>query len=293
MLSYRHAFHAGNHADVLKHFVEVSVLDYLLGKDKPLCYIDTHAGPGMYDLTRGYATQNEEFRSGIAKLWNATSLPAPLSRYVDCVRSLNADDRLAVYPGSPAIARQLLRADDRLALFELHPSDFTLLQDWKGRDKRILLQQSSGFDGLIAQLPPREKRALVLIDPPYEIKQDYELVVNVLRNALKRFATGVYMIWYPLLARNEVARMQNALRSLPELKWLNAELTISATKDSGMFGSGVFVVNPPWPLHSQLQQCLPILVSELGVSELGVSELDVSALSEDNQAGFILETHGL
>jgi len=289
MLSYRHAFHAGNHADVLKHFVEVSVLDYLLSKDKPLCYIDTHAGPGMYDLTRGYATQNQEFRSGIAKLWNATSLPAPLARYIDCIRSLNADDTLAVYPGSPAIARQLLRTGDRLALFELHPSDFALLQDWKGSDRRIHLQQGNGFEGLIAQLPPREKRALVLIDPPYEIKQDYELVVNVLRNALRRFATGVYVIWYPLLARNEVARMQKALRSWPELKWLNAELTVSAAKDGGMFGSGVFVVNPPWPLHSQLQQCLPILVSKIGVSTIGVSAL----AGEDNQAGFMLETHGI
>jgi 23S rRNA (adenine2030-N6)-methyltransferase len=278
MLSYRHAFHAGNHADVLKHFVEVSVLDYLLGKDKPLCYIDTHAGPGMYDLTRGYAAQNEEFRSGIARLWNAASLPAPLARYVDCIRAMNCDGQLSVYPGSPAIARQLLRADDRLTLFELHPADFALLESWKGSDRRIRLQQGNGFEGLIAQLPPRERRALVLIDPPYEVKQDYESVVSGLREALKRFATGVYVIWYPLLARNEVARMQKALRALPELKWLNAELSVGAAKDSGMFGSGVFVVNPPWPLLTQLQQCLPVLAAELG---------------EDGEAGYRLETQAV
>jgi 23S rRNA (adenine2030-N6)-methyltransferase len=278
MLSYRHAFHAGNHADVLKHFVEVSVLDYLLGKDKPLRYIDTHAGPGMYDLTSGYAAQNEEFRSGIARLWNAQSLPAPLSRYVDCIRTLNADGKLAAYPGSPAIARSLLRADDRLALFELHPSDFALLDSWASNDKRIRLQQTSGFEGLIAQLPPRERRALVLIDPPYEVKQDYESVVDMLRSALKRFANGVYVIWYPLLARGDVARMKLALRNLPELRWINAELRITAASDSGMFGSGVFVVNPPWPLQDQLQQCLPVMVSALG---------------DDSDAGFALDAHGI
>jgi 23S rRNA (adenine2030-N6)-methyltransferase len=269
MLSYRHAFHAGNHADVLKHFVEVSVLDYLIGKDKPLCYIDTHSGPGMYDLTGGYAAQNEEFRSGITRLWNTVSLPEPLSRYVDCVRAVNGDGRLALYPGSPAIARNLLRAHDRLALFELHPTDFTLLDQWTGGDPRIKVQQSSGFEGLIALLPPRERRALVMIDPPYELKQDYEQVVDILRKALKRFATGVYVIWYPLLARSEIARMTQALKGQPELRWINAELRVTAAGSSGMYGSGVFVVNPPWPLQAQLQQCLPVLVEILGNKDAG------------------------
>jgi 23S rRNA (adenine2030-N6)-methyltransferase len=264
MLSYRHAFHAGNHADVLKHFVEVSVLDYLLGKDKPLCYIDTHAGPGMYDLTAGYAAQNEEFNSGIARLWQEPSLPAPLQRYVDCVRALNPDGSLGVYPGSPALARQLLRGSDRLSLFELHPSDFGLLQQWAHGDRRIQLQQRNGFEGLIAALPPRERRGLVLIDPPYEVKQDYQLIVSTLNNALKRFATGVYMIWYPLLARDDVARMTRAVRALSQLRWLNAELNVSAVTEKGMYGSGVFVVNPPWPLQAQLQECLPVLASVLG-----------------------------
>lgn len=269
MLSYRHAFHAGNHADVLKHFVEVSVLDYLIGKDKPLCYIDTHAGPGMYDLTSGYAAQNEEFRSGIARLWNTAALPEPLSRYVDCVRAVNGDGELALYPGSPAIACKLLRADDRLALFELHPTDFALLDQWAGGDRRIRVQQSGGFEGLIALLPPRERRALVMIDPPYEIKQDYEQVVDTLRKALKRFATGVYVIWYPLLARGEIARMTHTLKGLPELRWLNAELRVATAGSGGMYGSGVFVINPPWPLQAQLQQCLPVLVELLGNGDAG------------------------
>jgi 23S rRNA (adenine2030-N6)-methyltransferase len=278
MLSYRHAFHAGNHADVLKHVVEVSVLDYLTGKGKPLCYIDTHAGPGMYDLTQGYATRNEEFRSGITRLWGATSLPEPLQRYVDCVRAFNDNELLSLYPGSPAIARKLLRADDRLALFELHPGDFVLLDSWAGIDRRVRTQQTNGFEGLIALLPPQERRALVMIDPPYEIKQDYEQVVDILRKALKRFATGVYVIWYPLLARGEVGRMKQALKGVPELRWISAELKVSAASSNGMYGSGVFVVNPPWPLHAQLQQCLPVLVSTLG---------------DDNEAGFELDAHGI
>lgn len=299
MLSYRHAFHAGNHADVLKHLVEVLTLDYLIGKDKPLCYIDTHAGPGMYDLTQGYAAQNEEFRSGITRLWHAGSLPDALTHYVDCVRSLNlggnrAGADLALYPGSPAIARALLRDIDRLCLFELHPNDFVLLQRWATGDRRIQVRNDSGFEGLISVLPPREKRALVLIDPPYEVKHDYAAVVTMLRSALKRFATGVYVIWYPLLDRGEVGRMTRELRALPDLRWINAELMVEKPAATGMYGSGVFIVNPPWPLLAQLQQCLPVLATLLNNDHVGNGAAGSNQkLGSGQTPGFSLDSQGL
>lgn len=264
MLSYRHAFHAGNHADVLKHLTLVCTLDYLLRKDKPLCYIDTHAGPGLYQLNTGHAAQNEEFRSGIGKLWHAPALTPALARYVDCIRGCNDGNELVFYPGSPALAQNLLRAHDSLRLFELHPGDIELLQQLCDGDRRVRAQHSSGFDGLIALLPPRERRGLILIDPPYEIKQDYDTVVATLKGALKRFATGVYIVWYPLLSRSEVGRLQRSLRALPDTRWLNAELQIGTPTPQGMFGSGVFVINPPWPLVQQLQEALVVLKELLG-----------------------------
>lgn len=277
MLSYRHAFHAGNHADVLKHFTQVCVLDYMLQKDKALCYIDTHAGPGLYQLTRGFAAQNAEFETGIAKLWQQKNLPSALQRYVDCVRTFNHDETLAFYPGSPAIAKALLREHDSLRLFELHPGDFELLQRYCEGDRRIRVQRSSGFEGLISLLPPRERRALILIDPPYEIKQDYDTVVTSIKGALKRFATGTYVIWYPLLARSELARMLKSLRAFTDIRWLNAELQIAPAAAQGMYGSGVFVINPPWPLAAQLAEALDAIKPLLGREE----------------GNSMLQTHGL
>ena len=170
MLSYRHAFHAGNHADVLKHLVEVLILQYLVQKkDKPLRYIDTHAGPGIYALQRSFASKNREFDSGIARLWGRSDLPPPLEHYVNMVRSFNPSSELLHYPGSPAIAASILGAAHRLQLFELHPDDVSRLDDWVGRDRRIKVQQADGFSALKAILPPPERRALVLIDPPYEV----------------------------------------------------------------------------------------------------------------------------
>jgi len=272
MLSYRHAFHAGNHADVLKHFIEVQLLRYLAQKDKPFWYIDTHAGAGCYALDSGYATQNAEFDSGIARLWQRDDLPAPLAEYVELVKQFNTDGQLKLYPGSPLVALQLLRAQDRMRLFELHPADSEMLQEnFAGHDTQVLVQAADGFGALKALLPPPPRRALVLIDPPYEEKQDYRRVIAALREGLKRFANGVYAVWYPQLQRAEAQQLPEQLRQLPVKSWLHVALSVQAPSADGfgMHGSGMFVLNPPWTLHGTLQEVMPYLANVLGQSGEG------------------------
>lgn len=263
MLSYRHAFHAGNHADVLKHLCLVLTLEHLLKKDKPLCFIDTHAGPGVCALNEGPAILNSEHEQGISQLIEARDLPEPLDRYVELIRLFNTDDLLSIYPGSPAIARQLLVAHSRMELCELHPDDFQRLQAWAGRTRRMRVTQEDGFRRLKALLPPVERRALVLIDPPYEVKQDYTVVVTAIEGALRRFATGVFMLWYPLLQRPEIPGMLRGLRDLPA-RQLQVELKVRAPDSGGMYGSGMSIFNPPFQLADQLKACEPALVQHLG-----------------------------
>jgi 23S rRNA (adenine2030-N6)-methyltransferase len=286
MLSYRHAFHAGNHADVLKHLVLVQALDYLASKDKPFWYIDTHAGAGRYELDAPAALKTAEFRGGIGRLWAGATpakvqlpaaWPAAIERYLEQVRALNPDGRLLHYPGSPQIARQLLRAQDRLRLFELHSSDLKLLDGWLGAsDKRCTVTAGDGLAALKALLPPPPRRALVLIDPSYEVKDDYRQVATALGDALHRFASGVYLVWYPLLARADAARLPAALRRQVSGDWLDVTLSVRgpAADGLGMHGSGMFVANPPWTLPEALRAAMPVLVKLLG---------------EDAQAGFTLQ----
>ena len=277
MLSYRHAFHAGNHADVLKHFVEVQLLQYLVQKDKPFWYIDTHAGAGCYELEHGYAAQNAEYESGIARLWDRDDLPAALADYVALVKGINPDGQMKLYPGSPLVAQQLLRPQDRMRLFELHPTDSDILQEnFSGQGTQVLMQQADGFGALKALLPPPPRRALVLIDPPYEDKQDYRRVVSALGEGLKRFANGVYAVWYPQLQRTEARELPEQLKQLPVKSWLHVALSVQGPSEDGfgMHGSGMFVLNPPWTLHGVLQEAMPYLVRHLG---------------QDGQAGYTLE----
>ena len=278
MLSYRHAFHAGNHADVLKHFIEVQLLRYLAQKDKPFWYIDTHAGAGCYALDSGYATQNAEYESGIARLWLRDDLPAPLAEYVELVKRLNPDGQLRLYPGSPLVALELLREQDRMRLFELHPSDSEILREnFAGHGAQVLMQTADGFGALKALLPPPPRRALVLIDPPYEDKQDYRRVASALREGLLRFANGVYAVWYPQLQRAEARQLPEQLRQLPVKSWLHVALSVQAPSEDGfgMHGSGMFILNPPWTLPKVLNQAMPYLVRVLG---------------QDAAAGFVLES---
>ena len=267
MLSYRHAFHAGNHADVLKHFIEVQLLRYLDKKDKPYWVIDTHAGAGCYSLDTGYATQNAEYDSGIARLWQRDDLPAPLQEYVGLVKRLNPDGRLSLYPGSPLIALEMIRSQDRLRLFELHPSDHEILQEnFASHGNRVLIQKADGFSALKALLPPPPRRALILIDPPYEDKQDYQRVVTALGEGLKRFSNGIYAVWYPQLQSSYARELPQQLKQLPVKSWLHVALSIQApsAEGFGMHGSGMFILNPPWTLHDELKIVMPYLVKVLG-----------------------------
>ena len=261
MLSYRHAFHAGNHADVLKHYVLCLVLDYFNQKDKPYWVIDTHAGAGMYALKSEFAQKNAEFANGIARLFVTDNLPESLHDFADLIKKFNENNVLNFYPGSPKIAESFLRQDDKLRLFELHPSDCKLLIEnfsHKGRQTKIEMQD--GFAGISACLPPPTKRAVVLIDPPYELKDDYSRVLDCIKDSLKRFATGTYLVWYPLLQRPEPADMVRELMKL-NTDFLQVEMTVQAPSldGYGMHGSGIFVVNPPYTLPKILDETMPIL----------------------------------
>ena len=278
MLSYRHGFHAGNHADVLKHLVEILLLDYLQKKDGGLLYVDTHAGAGCYALDSGFASQNREYDSGIARLKAVQSqrpLPPPLQRYLRVIDDCCRDEASVSYPGSPMIALQLLRAQDKAALFELHPSDFSLLQ--KRFYRQAKLSQSDGFAGLRALLPPPSRRALVLIDPPYEDKTDYATLLRCVQDAVKRFAGGVYALWYPLLPSSESRQLEGQLKAIAPGNYLSTTLSIRPlTGERGMAGSGMFIVNPPWTLRAELESCLPLLAELLG--EQGQGQFTLSGV---------------
>lgn len=266
MLSYRHAFHAGNHADILKHYTFSLILDYFNQKDKPYYVIDTHAGAGMYAIQSEFSQKNMEFETGIARLLKAIQLPDSLERFITMVQSFNPTQTFDFYPGSPKVAEYFLRDHDKLRLFELHPNEFKILSnnfsENKKRQTQIVLQD--GFQRLKACLPPPTKRGIVIIDPPYEQKQDYQQVVTTIQDSLKRFASGCYIIWYPLLARDEPEQMIEGLRALSTPNWLNATLQItSASDDIGMYGSGIYIINPPWTLPKTLQESLPILTKLL------------------------------
>ena len=281
MLSYRHAFHAGNHADVLKHFIEVELLRYLAQKDKPFWYIDTHAGAGCYELDSAYAAQNAEYESGIARLLGRDDLPAELADYISLIKGFNPDGPLQLYPGSPLLAREVLREGDKMRLFELHPADNELLlENFAGFGSEVLIQRGNGFGALKALLPPPPRRALVLIDPPYEEKQDYQRVVAALSEGLKRFSSGVYAIWYPLLQRADAQQLPEQLKKLPVKNWLNVALCVQQPGEDGfgMHGSGMFVLNPPFKLHGVLQQVMPYLVKVLGQDERASFTLEQQAI---------------
>jgi len=261
MLGYRHAFHAGNHADVLKHLVLVSALEHMSAKNKPFWYIDTHAGAGRYALERGFATKLREYQGGIERLWQEPGLPQPLQRYLEVVRSLNPGGQLRHYPGSPWIAQALMRPQDRLWLHELHPADYALLErEFRHVTVPARVLDSDGYAGLRALLPPEPRRALVLIDPSYEVKDDYTQLLRAMQDALQRFPSGVFIIWYPMIARREARELPRKLASLPAANWLRASLVVSAADSSpGLYGSGVFVINPPHTLAAELAESMPRL----------------------------------
>ncbi len=297
MFSYRHAFHAGNHADVLKHTVLIAALQHLTEKDAALTVVDTHAGAGLYRLDGDYARTSGEAGGGLLRLADAQPDSAPLApalqAYLDLVRSFNQGKQLKVYPGSPFIVQHLLRAHDRLKLFELHPSDARALagnvaQLDAGRQVAVLAED--GFEGWRKFLPPPARRALLLCDPSYEIKSDYAKVLDLATEGLKRFPTGTYAVWYPLIARPEAHDLPRRLKTLATKSgksWLHVTLTVKAGKVKeladgkvvrpGLPASGMFLINPPHTLKAALTPAMPQLVERLG---------------QDRHAAFTLESGG-
>ncbi len=270
MFSYRHAFHAGNHADVLKHTVLLHVLNYFNNKPTPYWVIDTHAGAGIYDLADDWAETTAEYATGITRLFEQTDLPADLQDYIDHIQQFNEDGQLEFYPGSPWIALAQMREKDRLRLFELHPSEIEVLADNIAQQDRSIARQVSifekdGFGGLKSQLPPPTRRAMILIDPSYEDKQDYRHVLKCVKEGLERFQTGCYMVWYPLVQRKEIHDMLQQLERLPGIEWVHAALTVKKPSSDGygLHGSGMFVINPPYTLYKSMQEVLPYLAKHL------------------------------
>ncbi len=277
MLSYRHGFHAGNHADVLKHVALVALLRILVRKEKPLVVVDTHAGAGAYSLEHGFAAKNAEFRDGIGRLWERDGLPAPVADYLDQVRAANADGVLRQYPGSPRIALGLLRPQDRLRLFELHGTEGRMLAQQFAQDgRRVTVTAGDGIAGLKAVLPPPSRRGLVLIDPSYELASDYRAVVAALQEGMRRFATGTYVVWYPLLQRRESVQLPDALRRAAGADWLDVALQVKAPSPEGrgLHGSGLFVVNPPWTFSGTMRGIMPWLTRALAQDETASFRLD-------------------
>ena len=316
MFSYRHAFHAGNHADVLKHTVLIATLDHLLEKEAALTVVDTHAGAGLYRLDGDYAGTSGEAAEGILRLLApAKAAPAPvpgaaparktpkkpaaeaqapladaLARYLEVVRDFNPNGGARVYPGSPFIVHHLLREHDKLKLFELHPTDARTLdaniaQLEAGRQIAVL--RDDGFGSATKFLPPPSRRALVLCDPSYEIKSDYARVLDFVAEALKRFATGTYAVWYPIIPRPEAHDLPRRLKTMATKagkSWLHATLTVKSSKITtdaagathrpGLPASGMFLINPPYTLKPLLAAALPQMAERLAQDRNATFSLD-------------------
>lgn len=296
MFSYRHAFHAGNHADVLKHTVLIAMLHHLTQKEAALTVLDTHAGAGLYRLDSEFTETSGEAADGIQRLLKPAegmTLAPALQDYLDLVASFNSKGNWRIYPGSPFIIQRLLRGHDKLKLFELHPTDTKTLMANVAQleaDRQVAVLREDGFEGIRKFLPPPARRALVLCDPSYELKNDYARAVAMATEALKRFPTGTYAIWYPIIPRPEAHDLPRKLKTLATKagkSWLHATLTVKSSKLTtdvqgeekrpGLPASGMFIINPPHTLKPALQAALPQMVT---------------LLAQDRHAAFTLDAGG-
>jgi len=281
MFSYRHAFHAGSHADILKHLTLIHLVNYLQEKPGALTMVDTHAGAGIYSLQDGFSTVSKEADGGIFRLYQYletgkhanTLIPESIQEYVKYIDAENIEGQLTTYPGSPFILARLLRPQDRLKLFELHPKEIDILRHNIGelkQSKQIDIYAQDSFSRLKGLLPPPSRRGLILIDPSYEDKQDYRYLELAMEEALQRFATGCYAIWYPVIPRRESATLPDRLKKLAathKRSWLHTELRIeNAPGERRLQASGIFIINPPWTLEKHLAQALPSLTKALGIN---------------------------
>ncbi len=270
MLSYRHSYHAGNHADVLKHIVLTLCINALKEKQKPFLYLDTHSGAGRYLLQSEHAEKTGEFLSGINLIWQQSDTPELLNTYLSVLKRYNPSDKLKYYLGSPLIAKQLLREQDKLNLTELHSTDYQLLRQEFSKDKRARVLREDGFAQLKSKLPPESRRGIILIDPSYEIKDDYQKIPKALVEAYKRFATGVYLIWYPVVSRTQTQKMIDQIVNSGIKRISQFEFGVKPDNNQkGMTASGMIVINPPWKLHEQMQTIIPWLKNILDTEKTG------------------------
>jgi len=269
-MNYRHAFHAGNHADVLKHYVLTRLIALLSRKEAPFAYLDSHAGIGLYDLRGDQASRTGEWLEGIARLWQASDVPDPLLDYLEVIRAMNPDGELRHYPGSPELARLLTREQDRLHLNEKHPEDGRLLKENMHGDRRVAVHLGEGWYVPRALLPTREKRALLLIDPPFEQVDEMERCAQSLNEAISRMRQAVVAIWYPIKDLRQLSRFYRDLQKSKAPKLLRVELYVHPTDEAARLnGSGLVISNPPWGLEDELKQILPWLADLLGQSQGG------------------------
>ena len=276
MFSYRHAFHAGSHADILKHLTLIHLVEYLQEKPVALTMVDTHAGAGIYSLEDGFAAVSKEAEGGIYRLLKfkeaGNPIPESVQTYLDCIEAENVGGELKTYPGSPFILARLLRPQDRLKLFELHPKEIDILRHNIGelkQSKQIDIYAEDSFSRLKGLLPPPSRRGLVLIDPSYEDKQDYRYLELAIEEALQRFATGCYTVWYPILSRRESIALPDRMKKIcaaHQRSWLHTELRVeNAPGERRLQATGMFIINPPWTLEKHLADALPTLTKALGI----------------------------
>lgn len=257
-MNYRHHYHAGNFADVMKHVLLTGLLAGMTRKDSAFCYIDTHAGLGLYDLSQSPAQKTGEYKDGIGKVKDAAGAPGWAADYLAAINTLQAERHRGFYPGSPWLAVHALRPQDRAALIELHPQDASTLKQNFAGNRQVAVHERDAYEGLMALIPPKEKRGLVLIDPPYEEeRQDYPQVVELLQKAHAKWPTGVYAIWFPIKERSLIERFYRNLKKTDIRKMLTCELCILPDDNTlGLNGTGLIVVNPPWPFFDEARACL-------------------------------------
>lgn len=270
-MNYRHAYHAGNHADVLKHLVLSRLLALLAKKDAPYAYLDSHAGIGLYDLRGDQASRTGEWLEGIQRVWQADDVPALFDDYLGVIRALNPDGQLRYYPGSPEVARELSREQDRLQLNEKHPEDGQLLKANMKYDRRVAVHLGEGWHVPRALLPTAPKRAVLLIDPPFEQADELQRCAQAMKESIARMRQAVVAIWYPIKDQRQLKRFYQDLQGTGAPKLLRVELLVHAADnaDVGLNGSGLAIANPPWGLEDELRSVLPWLGQNLGQTQGG------------------------
>lgn len=274
-MNYRHAFHAGGYADVIKHVTLTTLIHSFLQKPTPYCYIDTHAGLGFYDLFIDFSGAKKEYKMGIEKIIQQNAPPSEIKRYLTCVQFINnklANSKYAslrFYPGSSMIARYFARAQDKIILCELQPQQYQSLRNHFAGDTQVAVHHMDGYQGLKAFLPPREKRGLILIDPPYEHFKEFERIIQHVSMALKRFQNGVYAIWYPIKDRLILQKFKSDLKEKINLPIFDLEITIYPEIEQHLNGCGMLVINPPWKFDQKIKPLLTWLWKALTINRQG------------------------